>query len=372
MSVDIEITEAGASPLESLRQFVEYHWLMVKVFAEAVDREHGREAVTEVLQRGAAGAGEYRGLTMHDDSPTIVEGRSIRVLLENWHGGEFDIAAHDGDVEVAVGADEVALTFPRALGLDYVAPLLPADLAVTAIDAYWAGIADGITREYAPGEITMEIGASAGTEGPWTITFRGPVGGAPNLGARLDESPRSLLEVNRRTTGLLAALQLGITRYLVDTYDASGEETVRQAAYRFGADRGSVIRERISAKGLPLTLKNFGSKEGLQERDPGEAVFVYRDRQHLSDGAYYIDCTYCPLAEVWKSNGEESLDLAYLFDASNHRGLFQSYNPETEVRWHSVQSRGDTVCRFRFTVPSMLTDEDPTPEEWDAGDPFGQ
>lgn len=356
--------EPGATPLESLMQFQDYHWLMLKVFAEAIDRDLGREHIALFRDAGVE-VGRFRGLSMHDASDTIVRGRGVTQLLEGWDGAEWDLQSRAGLITIHADEDGVALELPGAPGHSYLEPLLGVELATAVLAAYWSGFAEGMALEYT--EARMSIGDAS--HGGWIARFDGPVISAPVLGDRL-ENPVTLLEVNRRTTGLLATLQLAFSRALVDRFDASGEETVRRAAYRFGADRGEVIRERMVAQGKPLTLANFGSKDGLQERDPGEAVFVYRDRQHLSDGAYYIDCTYCPLAEIWKGQGEKSLKLAYLFDASNHRGLFQSYNPATQVRWHSVKSRGDAVCRFRFTIPELMDENDPTPEEFDAADPL--
>jgi hypothetical protein len=106
---------------------------------------------------------------------------------------------------------------------------------------------------------------------------------------------------------------------------------------------------------------------GLQERDPAAAIFAYRGSGYLSDGVWHADCTYCPLAEVWAEEGAEGLRLGYLFDAPNHRGLFESYHPGVVVRWDSVKSRGDRVCKFRFSIPELMTSDDPGPGEEPTG-----
>ena len=41
-----------------------------------------------------------------------------------------------------------------------------------------------------------------------------------------------------------------------------------------------------------------------------------------------------------------------------HRGLVESYHPGAIVRWDELKTRGDTVCRFRFTIPELVTDEE--------------
>lgn len=348
------------SSLDSLRTFQDYHWLMLKVFHEAVERAHGTEGLAAIA-RGARREGVFRGTAMHDDPASFVYGRGPAELLERWDSAEWELAAADGVLKVAADGRAVTLTLPEAPGRAYLTELLGEPAALVALRHYWPELLAGIAEGYRSGvELTCDDVAAT----PWTLRVAGPGARIPEVG-RLADDPLRLIEVNRRTTGLLAAMQMYVSLELISAYDASGEETIRQAAYRFGADRGSVIRERILALGRPLTMANFASTDGLQERDPGETVFVFSERQHISDGAYYLDCTYCPLAEVWASEGADGLRVGYLFDSSNHRGLFQSYNPATEVRWTSVKSRGDQVCRFRFTVPELLTPEDPTPEEFD-------
>jgi hypothetical protein len=358
-----ETTAEPAGPpssLASLRTFQDYHWLMLKVFHEAVRREHGSEGLAAIA-RGARRTGVYRGTAMHDAATSFVHGRGPAELLERWDTAEWELAAADGALTAAADEHAVTLTLPEAPGRAYLTELLGEEAALTALRHYWPELLAGIAQGYRSGvELTCDDVAAT----PWTLRVAGPAPRVPVLG-RLADDPLRLIEVNRRTTGLLAAVQMYVSLELIAAYDASGEETVRQAAYRFGADRGGVIRERMLALGRPLTMANFASTDGLQERDPGETVFVFSERQHISDGAYYLDCTYCPLAEVWASEGAEGLRVGYLFDSSNHRGLFQSYNPATEVRWTSVKSRGDQVCRFRFTVPELLTADDPTPEEFD-------
>lgn len=364
MSHELSTEPAGATPFESLRQFVEYHWLMISVFTKAIEENHGEDAVWLHVRAGSRKAGVYRGGEMRDAATSLTRGRGVRSLLENWYGVEWQLGIHDGDIKVSADPDSVTLRFTATPGLAYLTEALGETRANAVMFEYWAGLFEGVVSEYGSG-INYSMGPISSMG--WDVTFRGPsVDGGPRWSDSFADET-SLLETNRRVTGLLAAFQMYVSESLVEEFDASGEETVRQAAYRFGSERGSVVRERILAQGKELTLANFASKDGLQQRDPGEAVFVFRDRQHISDGAYYLDCTYCPLAEIWKTEGQKGLDLAYLFDASNHRGLFQSYNPETVVRWHSVKSRGDTVCRFRFTIPSMLTEADPTPAEFDLG-----
>jgi hypothetical protein len=185
-----------------------------------------------------------------------------------------------------------------------------------------------------------------------------------------DDAERAIVAI-RRTTGLLAAFQMSVSRALIAAFDATGEAIVREASYAFGAERGGAIREQHLAEGRPINLESFLG--GVQERDPAAAIFVYHGEGYLSEGVWQADCTFCPLAEVWASEGAEGLRLGYLFDAPNHQGLFESYHPGAVVRWDSLKSRGDAVCRFRFSIPELVAADDPPPGQdapADAGRPF--
>ena len=345
--------------LTTLRTFQEYHWLMLRVFYTASVERFGT-AGEDAVRAGVREAGRYRGLRMRDLPATLVEGRSPAGLIRHWDAGEWELAAIDETLASEGSRSDLSLSLTQAPGT---AELRSHDCAGAAA-LYWPALMAGIVHGY---DEALAMSMSDPLEQPWSLRLSqaGPAGQDADLRlGRIEQDPVRLLEMSRRTSGLIAAVQMYVSRELVRRFDAAGEEAVRQAAYQFGAERGSAIRRSHEQAGIPITLESFASKAGLQERDPSEAVFVFSDQQYVSAGAYYLDCTYCPLQEVWSYEGAEGLRLGYLFDASNHRGLFQSYHPETIVRWDTVKSRGDTVCRFRFTVPSLLRPGEPTPEEF--------
>ncbi|MEI8057726.1 MAG: L-2-amino-thiazoline-4-carboxylic acid hydrolase [Actinomycetes bacterium] len=355
------MTESRIAP-GTLRMFQEYHWLMLRVFYDASQQTFG-DAGVEAVRRGAHAAGYYRGARMRDRATSFVHPRNALSLVEQWDTGEWELAFADSEIRVEGTTSDLILELDHAPGHAYFIDL---GLSPAMLDIYWPALLAGIAQGYGS---NCQASVVDDVPGKWRVRIVLDDGAAKPaqlvLGAVMGDE-LSLLEMSRRTSGLIAALQMYVSRELVRDFDAEGEQVIREASYEFGALRGSVIREKHLREGVPITLANFASKSGLQERDPSEAVFVFSDRQHVSEGAYYLDCTFCPLQEVWAHEGAEGLRLGYLFDASNHRGLFQSYHPETVVRWDSVKTRGDSVCRFRFTVPSLLTSDDPSPEEFDA------
>lgn len=347
----------------SLRMFQEYHWIMLRAFYEVSIERFGR-AGEEAVARGIRDCGYFRGQRLRDAPVAFVTGHGVTSLIEHWDTAEWDLSYTDGELKLDGSANEFWTTLDSAPGSDYFAQ----HGSQKALELYWPALLTGISAGYDPA-CTIEVLPQNINEG-WQVRWCSTdieATSAPvevSLGSCL-EDPAALVAKARDVSGLLAAFQMYVSRELHRRFDADGEEAVRAAAYRFGSERGTAIRQHHEASGIPLNLASFGSAEGLQARDPDEAVFVFRGKQHLSPGAYYMDCTYCPLQEVWAQEGTEGLRLGYLFDAANHRGLFQSYHPETVIRWDSVKSRGDSVCKFRFTIPSLLTDSDPTPEQFD-------
>jgi hypothetical protein len=347
----------------SLRMFQEYHWIMLRAFYD-VSVERFGAAGEQAVARGIRACGYFRGQQLRDAPVAFVSGRGVTALIENWDTAEWDLGHTDGQLQIHGSTNEFWTTLDAAPGSDYLMRYGDSP----ALELYWPQLLDGICAGYDPA-CRVEVLPNQ-PDGGWRLRWADAgSGSAPapvevKLGRCL-EDPVALVAKTRVASGLLAAFQMYVSRELHRSFDADGEEAVRAAAYQFGAERGSAIREHHQASGIPINLASFGSSEGLQARDPDEAVFVFRGEQHLSPGAYYMDCTYCPLQEVWAQEGAEGLRLGYLFDASNHRGLFQSYHPETVIRWDSVKSRGDSVCKFRFTIPSLLTDDDPTPEQFD-------
>ena len=65
------------------------------------------------------------------------------------------------------------------------------------------------------------------------------------------------------------------------------------------------------------------------------------------------------MAEVWAEEGAEGLALGYIYDMEVHRGLVEAFNPQGVVAWEKVKTRGDRVCNFRFSIPELVTEDDP-------------
>ena len=363
MSQEDDQAENMRTSIASLRLFQEYHWLMVAAFWKPSGEllgEPGRRSV----ERGFYAAGLYNGRAMHDSALALAEGRSPIGVFRHWESAEWHLASADGHLEADRVADGIRVRVAELPGHDYAIE----HGIVDGLRAYWAALFAGVVRGYdASLEARVEVEPDTGAA-VFEVREQKEIAEAEDVSELLLPLTDEVAGLNRtrRTTGLLASLQLYPSRQLSREFGASGEEVIRKAGHIFGSERGSGIREAHLADGVPINLASFMGGSGLQERDPSEEVFVFAERQHLSPGAWYADCTYCPLAEVWGSDASDGYRLGSMFDEANHLGLYRSYHPGAVVRWDAIKSKGDSVCKFRFTIPELMTAEDPTPEEFDA------
>lgn len=129
----------------------------------------------------------------------------------------------------------------------------------------------------------------------------------------------------------------------ISSYDATGEAAVREGTRRFARERGETLRDQHVASGLPLNLQTMMSDFDYG----GEGVWKFNDGD-LSPHAWSQDCTYCPFAEMWREF-DDGLQIGYIYDLEFHVAEFQAYNPRIRVMWEKLQTRGDSVCSFRFT-----------------------
>jgi hypothetical protein len=343
-----------ASLARSLEIVHEYQWMLLRHLYIAVHQRFAERGL-ECLRRGLRSFGQYRGQAIADHPETIATGRTTSSLVRQWDLPDFVLAAERGDVRIEVGGASAEVRLPSVPGGEY----FRAKGCWAALELYWASVLDGLAVGY---DHTAEVAASPTDATPWSMTWQ--------VGQRLAPDDRhtvalddtladraKYLRMARRTTGITAALEMFVGKALLDHFDASGEEALREACFNYGAERGREMRELHLAAGIPLNLESLVGKLA-EERDPLRAIFVGRGESYVAPGLQRFDCTYCPLAEVWAEQGQDGLALGYIFDMELHRGLLETYYPGAIVKWDLLKTRGDAICRFRFSIPDLMTDAD--------------
>ena len=347
--------EASDALVRSVAIMSEYHWMLLRHLYNGTRARLGEPGIT-ALGRGLWRYGYYRGQSIRDDPRTIASGRDAFSLIEHWDGGELALASARGEVEISGTPSEVQVTLPFAPGADYFAK----EGSTQALNLHWDNVLSGMAAGYDDAAVVTHRPAPDDNPfAPWSVTWAmpSPRGGRvlPTFKETLAR-PARYIRIARRTTGLIAALQMYTARELIEGFDASGEEVAREASYKFGAERGKALRDRHLAEGTPLNLQTMG--QTLAERDPLQAIFAIRGDSYVSPGLSHFDCTYCPLAEVWAEEGAEGLALGYLFDMELHRGLVETYYPGAVIKWDALKTRGDSICRFRFQIPELVTPDE--------------
>jgi hypothetical protein len=338
----------------SLEIMHEYQWMLLRHLYLATRNRFGADGVA-ALERGLREFGSYRGRAIADSPAAVAHGRNALSLIQNWDLPDFVLAAERGPVQIEIGESSANVVLERVPGSDY----FTAKGGRRALELYWSNVLPGLAAGYEEGSAFTTTPVDAA---PWALTWtaageREPTERRPHRLEDVLADGAGYLRLARRTTGMTAALQMCVGRELLDEFDASGEEALREACFDYGAERGLELRERHLAAGIPLNLESMVGKLA-EERDPLGAIFVVRGASYVSPGLQKFDCTYCPLAEVWAERGSDGLALGYIFDMELHRGLVETYYPGAIVRWDLLKTRGDSICRFRFSIPELMTQAD--------------
>lgn len=350
----VEDAETRNRHIRSMALCQSYHWIMLRQYYRSVQRRFGEAGLTTLAQ-GIRRYGFYRGQFIRNRPETFEQGMSALSLLLNWDSGELAYASVDGSLRIEGTGTRATLTFSRVPGSDYFRQ--HDDLAPLAL--YWPNTLKGMAEGYDRSADVEVLGIPDDPDAPWSVVWTYAAGDENEHATPLEDvfgSVAKATAITRRVFGALAAFQMYVTRALIDEFDATGEEAAREALYNFGAERSQGMREQHLAEGKPI---NFSSLlKGVNERDPYGALFVFRGEVYVSDGLFIGDCVYCPAAEVWATEGAEGLALGYMYDMEVHRGLIEGYHPGGVVRWDALKTRGNPICRFRFSIPELVTDEE--------------
>ena len=57
------------------------------------------------------------------------------------------------------------------------------------------------------------------------------------------------------------------------------------------------------------------------------------------------------VAKAWRSVCCDDVEL--------HTTMYTTYHPGTIVRWDALKTRGDHLCKFRVSIPELMSPNDP-------------
>ena len=137
-----------------------------------------------------------------------------------------------------------------------------------------------------------------------------------------------------------AVLYALLVREALDNYGAAGDKAVRDAASRYGRERGARMAQRAIANGDELSKPNYAlykewvaPQEGLMEVGVGQK------------SPAYITLRYrCEWTESWKRHG--LLGYGKMYCRYVDRYLCRGWSEDYEVNITTLLSEGDAMCTF--------------------------
>ncbi len=135
----------------------------------------------------------------------------------------------------------------------------------------------------------------------------------------------------RRMGNLFGLLYYHFAKTIINELgDKRGKELILKAVYSYGVERGQVIREKVLAAGLDLTLENF---------------FKFQRLPSLGWEADEEGVTYCCYAEPWIQRDKQELGKLYCeIDFAKIEG----YNPKIRMSRISTILDGEACCKYTY------------------------
>ena len=137
-----------------------------------------------------------------------------------------------------------------------------------------------------------------------------------------------------------------LSEELIRAFGLPGEACVREAARRFGRDRGRTLREKHLRIGAKVNMKNLFS---LYPDLPSDPRFR-RELQTLTPQERISHTLFCPMAAIWESHGQKAVGRIYCEEF--HPACYSEYAYGlTHVNLARTQTQGDDAyCAFRVIL----------------------
>ncbi len=321
-------------------------------------------AGSDLMLAGLRQFGHWRGEYIRFRGDTLVRGATPTTLIDNWDGCDLALAGARTQLTVQVVHSAVITRFTTIPG----GQEFDRDGAAL-LRQYWRVLCEGIAAGFAP-DISAEVrfgDPSADMEIVWTGNTETAVAEPEDVVERVLGDSARAIEQTRRASMNNGALYMFVAREVIRRYDAAGETAIRAAVRSIGRERAQRLKRKHEEEGKEPSLRTL-----MEDWDgPLVSVWTWRNEGYLSEGLWHQDCVWCPYAAAWQEFGAEGLSLGHLYDVELHTALYSSYLPDVIVRWEELKTRGDPVCKFRFSVPSLMTDSERRQEAESSGDAVG-
>lgn len=170
------------------------------------------------------------------------------------------------------------------------------------------------------------------------LSRRAPVGQAGRLEGDTEDITQAITRLDTAMYGFLAseiADTLGIDR---------ADSILRDAVKDFGRYRGNDMRREVERRGLPLDVQR------LLEYWDLPAIEESWEMQHKDRSPHYegYDLPGCPFHDYLRYLCPQQLNV--LMCEEVHVAVAKEFNPEIDVWYPSLLTRGQDRCLFRFSM----------------------
>jgi hypothetical protein len=344
--------------IASMQDVAFKQFLFLRNLATPLVDRLGIDPAMKILNRAFRHYGQWRGENIRMSQSSLVSGHDALAFLLNWDSCDIVLANLDREVSISGTPEKASLTLPYSPGARY---FHSRGSDGEIVKQYWSELLAGMAKGY-DGHLRNDIDVSEpDLDCVIMVQYSGQSAGrvtAMDVASRVQDifdRPVDALAMVRQTSRNAGALYMFVAREIIRAYDATGEQLVREGVRAIGRERGNALKEKHLREGKPLNLKTLM----LDWDGPLVSTWVFNDDGYLSEGIWHQDCVYCPYADVWGAFGPEGLSLGYLYDIELHTTMYETYHPGAVVRWDELKTRGDYLCKFRISIPELMSPNDP-------------
>lgn len=136
---------------------------------------------------------------------------------------------------------------------------------------------------------------------------------------------------------LIGLLYYHMAKAVIKKYGPDSKDAILEGVRAYGHERGKKIRDKVSAQGLELNLKNLDDNYDLPLKLGWKAKRDINEPDHV-----HKKVSYCPFAEVWKDK-EDGGELGSIY-CEQDKALLEAYNPEIDFNRISIIPLGADCC----------------------------
>ncbi|MBM3540615.1 MAG: hypothetical protein FJX51_01080 [Alphaproteobacteria bacterium] len=277
---------------------------------------------------------------------------TARTLIEQWDMADYHMLTETGSGRIEGSERTAVVTFHDSHDWERWREY---DDGAALARLYYAGVLPGIAKGLGA-KVSFDVRA-LDLKRPWSVTWN--VAGAREgertpIHSKLFDRTKEGIEVARRTSMNNGALYYFCGDEETKVFDMQGEAALREQVRALAIERATRQKKAHTAQGWELNVKT------LMDHWDGQLISIWKFKKGLlNEGTWHQDCTECPYASAWEGLGKRAMDLGYLYDYELHPTYYRHYHPDMIVQFEAIKTRGDSMCKFRVSLPGKQKNSDP-------------